>query len=127
MLDFVIVCNVLRNKKSEVEQFRNMKFQVSRVNKERRELLRLIGDSFFSSNNDKLIPLTNQALREKLCNALAKIDSKSDEKTISQAFDLVWQARCDDKVWRRGLEQAYDSYISHNPSMLFTAVHLSII
>lgn len=127
MLDFVIVCNVLRNKKSEAEQLKNMKSQVEKLNKERRELLRLIGDSFFSGNSDKPIPLSNKVLRDELCSVLLQIDEKSDEKTISQAFDLVWQARCDDKVWRRGLEQAYDRFVSHYPSISLSAVLLCII
>ncbi len=126
-MDFVIVCNVLKNKKSEAEQLRNVESQVSRINKDRRELLRLIGDSFFSANSEKPIPLSNQVLREELCIALLRIDEKSDDRAISQAFDLVWQARCDDKVWRRGLEQAYDNFVSHNPTLSISAVLLSII
>ncbi len=36
MLDFVIVCNVLRNKESEVKNCRNMKWRLAELNKERR-------------------------------------------------------------------------------------------
>ncbi len=36
MLDFVIVCNVLRNKESEVKNCRNMKWRLADLNKERR-------------------------------------------------------------------------------------------
>ena len=36
MLDFVIVCNVLRNKESEVKNCRNMKWRIVELNKERR-------------------------------------------------------------------------------------------
>ena len=59
------------------------------------ELLKLIGDSFFCDETSVTpIPLTNQVLRDELCVALAKIDDDSDEKTLTNAFDLVWQARC---------------------------------
>ncbi len=54
------MCNVLRNKESEVKNCRNMKWRILELNKERRELLKLIGDSFFSETSVTPIPLTNQ-------------------------------------------------------------------
>jgi hypothetical protein len=127
MLDFVIVCNVLRNKESDLKQCRNLKFRVTELNKERRELLKMIGDSFFSEHSATPIQLTNQVLRDELCVALAKIDDDSDEKTLNHAFDLTWQARCDYKVWKGGLDSAYNKFISLNPAPPLTAVLLSIM
>lgn len=127
MLEFVILCNQLKNKKSEAEQFKHIDWQISRVNKERLELLTQIGETFFSANSKKPIPLSNKILHDELCEVLNRMDEKSDEKTISQAFDLVWLARCDDKVWRRGLEQAYDNFVTHNTSLSMSAVLMTII
>ena len=95
MFDFVIVCNVLRNKETEVKQVpRGMKWRLTDLNKDRREMLQMIGSSFFSEHCDTPIPLTNQILRENLCQKLAQIDAVNDED-LSEIFDLVWQARCD--------------------------------
>ena len=127
MLDFVIVCNVLRNKESEVKQCRSMKWRIAELNKERRDLLKLIGDSFFSEQSVTPIPLTNQVLREELCDALAKIDDDCDEKMLTHAFDLAWQARCDYKVWKGGLDSSYNRFIALNPSPPLTAVLLTIM
>jgi hypothetical protein len=41
-------------------QVRNLKWRIAELNKERRELLKLIGDSFFSENCTTPIPLSNQ-------------------------------------------------------------------
>ena len=37
-----------------------MKWRIAELNKERRELLKLIGDSFFSESSETPIPLSNQ-------------------------------------------------------------------
>jgi hypothetical protein len=37
-----------------------MKWRIAELNKERRELLKLIGDSFFSEQSETPIPLSNQ-------------------------------------------------------------------
>ena len=127
MLDFVIVCNVLRNKESELKQVRNMKWRTSELNKERRELLKMIGDSFFAENSVTPIPLTNLVLREELCVALSKVDDESDDASLSAAFELAWQARCDYKVWKGGLDSSYNKFVSLKPSPPLTAVLLSIL
>ena len=67
MLDFVVVVNVLRNKETEVKQVsKGMKWRLSDLNKERRELLKMIMESFFSPNCDTPIALRNQVLRQNL-------------------------------------------------------------
>ena len=49
MFDFVLVCNVLRVKESEVKQVsKSMKWRLTELNKDRRDLLCMIGQSFFS-------------------------------------------------------------------------------
>ena len=67
-------------------------------------------------------------MHEELCDALAKVDvDDCDDKTLTTAFDLAWQARCDYKVWKGGLDSAYNKFISTNPSPSFSSVLLSIM
>ena len=129
MLDFVIVCNVLRNKESEVKQIlttKGMKWRLTDLNKDRREMLQMIGSSFFTEQCDTPIPLANQVLRDSLSRKLSQIDSVNDED-LSDVFDLVWQARCDYKVWKGGLEAAYQQFLAMKPAPPLTAVILSIL
>ena len=52
MFDFVLVCNVLRVKESEVKQVsKSMKWRLTELNKDRRDLLCMIGQSFFSEGD----------------------------------------------------------------------------
>ena len=127
MFDFVIVCNVLRTKESDVKQLpRGMKWRLTDLNKDRRDLLNMIGQSFFSESCDSPIPLSNQSLREELCDKLGQIDAISDDD-LSEVYDLVWQARCDRRVWKDGLSEAYLNFIATKPTPPITAVLLSIM
>ena len=127
MFDFVLVCNVLRVKESEVKQVaRSMKWRLTELNKDRRELLNMIGQSFFSEGCDTPIPLTNQILREELSIKLSQIESIGDDD-LSDVYELVWQARCDHRVWKGGVNEAYLNFIATKPAPSITAVLLSII
>lgn len=130
LLDFVIVANVLRTKASDIKFSRSMKWRVEEINRERRELLQLVGNSFFSENSETPIALGNRALREDLCEALAGISDESAERELDHAFELIWQARCDFKVWKNGLDRAYILYLGSKPSLppsALSAVLLSIM
>ena len=127
MFDFVLVCNVLRVKESEVKQVsKSMKWRLTELNKDRRELLNMIGQSFFSEGCDTPIPLTNQILREELSIKLSQIESIGDDD-LSDVYELVWQARCDHRVWKGGVNEAYLNFIATKPAPSITAVLLSII
>ena len=127
MLDFAIVCNVLRTKETEVKQLsRGMKWRLVDLNKERRDLLNIIGSSFFTENCQSPIALSNQVLREELSSKLSNVEAANDED-LSDLFDLVWQARCDHRVWKGGLNEAYIHFIATKPSPPLTAVLLSIL
>ena len=104
-----------------------MKWRIAELNKERRELLKMVGDSFFSETSATPIPLSNVALRDDLSVALAKLDDDSDDKSLTSASELAWQARCDYKVWKGGLDSAYNKFVSTNPSPTFASVLLSIM
>ena len=55
-------------------------------------------------------------------------ETSGDEKEIDEAYDLIWQARCDYRVWKSGLDRAYVLYLGSKPSvMTLTAVLLSIL
>ena len=127
MFDFVLVCNVLRIKESEVKQLsRGMKWRLTELNKDRRELLQMVGVSFFGQNCDTPIPLSNQVLHNELCSKLSQIDAMSDDD-LSDTYELVWQARCDYRVWKGGLNAAYINFVSGKPGPPLTAVLMSIM
>ena len=129
MLDFVIMANLLRVKMDDIELTRGMKWRVEELNRDRRELLQMVGNNFFSENSETPIALGNAVLREDLCEALSNICEDSEAEELDQAFELVWQARCDFKVWKNGLDRAYVLYLSSKPSLppSISAVLLSII
>merc|ERR1712020_791207 len=109
LLDFVILCNVLRNKESDVKALRQKTEDVqvmyipnkdAVLNKDRRDLIEMLGDTFF--NEDCIIPiqLNNHELIPKIREAMKNIGNLTgeDEKQsdyLSTVFNLVWQARCD--------------------------------
>ena len=128
LLDFVIVCNVLRNKESDVKVLKQKTEDLSDIvyipskdavlNKERRDMMQMLGDTFI--NDDCFIPieLKNQHLMPKLREAMKKISTLKadgeDEKQseyLSTVFSLVWQARCDYNVYKR-LEANYKRFLS---------------
>ena len=127
MLDFVVACNILRNKEFEIKQIsRGMAWRQDQLNKDRREILSTIGETFFCENAACPIPLSNQILREDLSRKLSKIDSINDND-LSDLYDLLWQARCDHRVWKSGLNEAYMNFVASKPSPNLTAVLLSIM
>ena len=138
LLDFVIVCNVLRNKESEVRLLRQKTGDTPVVyipskdavlNKERRDLLKMLGDTFLSEDCAIPIQLGNPDLKPKICEALGNIDNlKNDDdeeqsEYLSKIFNLVWQARCDYKVWRQ-LEIMYKKFSSskHNRGRMLMTI-----
>ena len=127
LLDFVIVCNVLRNKESDVKILRQKTEDIQVVyipskdavlNKERRDLIEMMGATFL--NEDCLIPikLNNPELIPKIREAMnhiniTKDDDEKQSDHLSTVFGLVWQARCDKRVWKE-LETKYKQFISCN-------------
>ena len=128
LLDFVIVCNVLRNKESDVKVLRQKTEDLSDVvyipskdavlNKERRDMMQMLGDTFI--NDDCFIPiqLKNQTLMPKLREEMEKIghlkadgDDEKQSDYLSTVFSLVWQARCDFNVYKK-LEANYKKFLS---------------
>ena len=50
----------------------------------------------------------------------------SDDE-LSDVYELVWQARCDHRVWKGGVNEAYLNFIATKPAPSISAVLLSII
>ena len=68
-----------------------------------------------------------KVLREDLCSiADSSLDTRDQ---LDRAFGLVWQARCDFKVWKNGLDRAYNAFLATKPSppSMISAVLLSIM
>ena len=124
LLDFCITANVLRLKGEEMKR---EKWRSKELTGERIELLKQVGDSFFSENSRHQVALSNAMLREELVEALGGICEQSGEKEVEEAYALVWQARCDYKVWKGGLDRAYNAFLATKPSPGLTAVLLSIM
>ena len=129
LLDFVIVCNVLRNKESDVKVLKQKTEDMSDIvyipskdavlNKERRDMMQMLGDTFI--NDDCFIPiqLKNQHLMPKLREAMKKIatlkaDGEDEKQSdyLSTVFSLVWQARCDYNVYKK-LETNYKRFLTN--------------
>ena len=88
------------------------------LNKERREMLKMLVDTFLSHECAIPIQLNNPHLSAEICKALSSIDEDNisddgDEdkqcEYLSRVFDLVWQARCDVNVWKR-LDKVYRQF-----------------
>ena len=126
LLDFVIICNVLRKKELDVKVLRKkigdnpavyIPSKDAVLNKERRDLLKLLGDTFLSDdcimpvhlNNGELIPRIYEAM-DNISNLKDGDDDEKQSDYLSSVFNLVWQARCDYKVWRQ-LETKYNNFL----------------
>ena len=75
-------------------------------------------------------PLFKQVLREELCSVLSDLSSKNenDDSLVEEAVGLVRLARDDFKVWKNGLDAAYNKFVAVKPSQSpFAAVLLSIL
>lgn len=123
VLDFVIACNVL--KLQELRQHQN-----NEVNyKEKFELLTAIEQIFLSDQSAQPIELNNDILRKDisdkmqcLSDAYEESCDQPDRKDIIDALDLIWQARCDLKVWRE-LEKEYSAFVRSPSVRLITTLH----
>ncbi|XP_040563444.1 uncharacterized protein [Lepeophtheirus salmonis] len=125
VFDFVIVCNVLRSKENELKNVTAIKWRVVEIHKERRELLNQIGSTFFFEDAPTPIILANRVLRDTIVGRLQELEK---DKSLSEAYELVWQARCDYMVWKGGLDMAYQKFLRYeNRPASFVAVLMSIL
>lgn len=126
-LEFVIISHLMENNNRVGNKPHNRRPTVPMSCEDRRHLLKKIGINFFSEDAASPIPLSNQILREDLCSVLADLDKK-DDSILEEAARLVRMARNDYKVWKGGLDSAYNKFLSLKPSPHpFTAVLLSIL
>ena len=131
MLDFAIVANVLRVKTDEGRAA--PAWRKAELDRERAELLEVVGHSFFHPDALTPLPLANGVLREELVEAIEAVirENNNEERgeSVEAAFELVWDARCDHKVWKGGLDHAYNAFLATKPTppSALTAVLLSIM
>lgn len=126
ILSFVLDCGELKAVVEELKSSNN-KRRKAELEKERLELLQMIGEKYFSIDSDTQIPMTNQVLREEIGEDLIKISNESSEVELSQLVTLVLQARDDNRVWKNGLDQSYRMFLTQPTPVSLTAVLLSIL
>lgn len=124
LLDFAIKTHVLKRK---TEQIRTSQWKEEEINEERREMMKHLFELYFHEDTDTPIALSNPVLREELWEALNNLGTKSSAIEIGEAYQLVWQARCDYKVWKSGIDRTYNLFLASKPSPSLTAVLLSIL
>ena len=124
ILDFVILAYVLMRKGEEIK---TSNWKAEDLNEERRRLLKHIFEQYFDEDSKSPIALSNPVLREELNESLANLSESSGHSDIEEAYDLVWQARCDYKVWKAGVDRAYNLFLATKPSPTLTAVLMSIM
>ncbi len=139
LLDFCIAANVLRLKGEAARDAGGVRrrdvaaAETRRSDRERAELLREVGRSFFAEDAARPIALSNGALREELRAALEAMEAMEEEeeeastRAVEEAYDLVWQARCDYKVWKGGLHRAYADFLATKPSPAADGVIQAVI
>ena len=99
LLDFVVDCQDLL-KAPQDHQLRQQFYQ-----------------TYLDENCLKPVNLSNKVLREQLCEILSKKDL-DDECVIRDLPSCVRAASRDYKVWKGGLELAYQDYIASKPAPL---------
>jgi hypothetical protein len=122
MFDFAVHANRLRTIVREPETCQdNLQISFTNLNLKRVEVCRLLFQCFFSSSANHPIGLSNQELRDELCTALTSIRENDTQETFKLTLELVWQARGDYRVWKGGLDKAYNIFLASKPTISKTA------
>jgi hypothetical protein len=123
MLDFAFAANYLRSMGTEGEKINRLE-----VNSRQVELLQQLLQCFFGPKASQPIALINQVLREEVCEALTSIREEDSREKFDKMSNLVCQARSDYRVWKGGLDKAYNQFLASKPSLpTMTAVLLTIM
>eukprot|EP00095_Tigriopus_kingsejongensis_P003058 snap_masked-scaffold101_size371023-processed-gene-1.3 protein:Tk03058 transcript:snap_masked-scaffold101_size371023-processed-gene-1.3-mRNA-1 annotation:"hypothetical protein COCSUDRAFT_43923" len=120
LLDFVSLANILKQKtedRHKVSPCQALQWKRDEIDLERYELLNFIGHSYFSEDTPTKIVLSNRILRDELWSAFQNLESAQGKSDLDGTFQLVWQARCDYKVWKGGLDKAYNAYLASKPTL----------
>ncbi len=135
LFDFCVAANALRLRGESVRDASGKvtasKADMAEADRDRMELLRAIHKSFFCEDAPRPISLSNAVLRNDLWKALEELDDVDDEEIsgtkVEEAYELIWQARCDYKVWKGGLHKMYSDFVASKPSPGLTAVIMSLL
>lgn len=124
LLDFVALAHILKNKwdqRSDLGDSPTLQWKRDEIDLERLELMVFIQDSYFSEEASSKIALSNRILWDQLCQALQKIQHNKKLQNVEIDLDdtcrLIWQARSDYKVWKGGVDKAYNSYLASKPTL----------
>ena len=95
--DFVVMCDNLKTGRGQDQQV----------------LLQIIVKTFLSEDARAPIPLENTVLREQIAQKSREIDSIT-EGQLKELIELLEKAGGDYKIWKGGLETAYQNFIASN-------------
>ncbi|TRY61177.1 hypothetical protein TCAL_09164 [Tigriopus californicus] len=128
LLYFVAQANIL----NKLEPGPTSQWKQQQINEERLNLVISIGNAYFSEDSSHKIALSNRILWNKLSEALQAIQNNNENRNIESdledACQLIRQAKGDYKVWKGGVDKAYNAYLASKPSLpTLTAVLLSIL
>jgi len=119
VLDFAIACNILRLKEADIKALMLKDPSNERIVAEAEEMLELlmtVGQVFILDGCVAPVDLEDRSLKGSLRDVLESLEQTTSEEDcgaaaelITRAFGLVWQARCDPRVWKR-LQDEYSAW-----------------
>jgi len=132
VLDFAIACNILRLKEAEVKALMlkdPTNKRIMAVADEMLELLMAVGQVFIVEGCIEPLELENTVLQanlRELLDSLVRSPNPSNcSDKITEAFGLVWRARCDPRVWRV-LQAEYSTWLTAKQSVLSNKIKTSV-
>ena len=122
LLDYLLDCQIV------------FQSQPMKINGKLSENLTFLFDTYFKEDAVKPIILSNQILRQELYQQLSQAINDGSQydrplTSYSAILKMLKESNKDYKVWRGGVEQAYQRYLSERPKIVndITAVLLTIL
>ena len=122
LLDYLLDCQIV------------FQSQPMKINGKLSENLTFLFDTYFKEDAVKPIILSNQILRQELYQQLSQAINDGSQydrplSSYSAILKMLKESNRDYKVWRGGVEQAYQRYLSERPRIVndITAVLLTIL
>jgi len=125
-LDFVTEASKLSTIQDQSKNTEN-KAKQDELKQKKASLLQQMGEKYFRTESDTILPLSNQELHKELSEKLARVSEKSSEAELDDVYELVMMARSDNKIWKSGLDNSYKTFVANKPSPNVKAVLLSIL
>jgi len=125
-LDFVTEASKLSTIQDQSKNTEN-KAKQDELKQKKASLLQQMGEKYFRTESDTILPLSNQELHKELSEKLGRVSEKSSEAELDDLYELVMMARSDNKIWKSGLDNSYKTFVANKPSPNVKAVLLSIL